>query len=193
MLALDFTPESRTSIAKGGVGLVRRITLPRGRHQVRFAVHQPNGKTGSVVADVAIPDYTKEPLTMSGVVLASQRSASGRMLMSDDPLKNVLGADPTAVRRFARTDTLTGFAEVYTDGSRETSDVTVTGTLATVRGRTVLERDGTLVGDSPDAGYRFHMPLADLAPGDYALTVEARAGKRTTKRQLKVTVTEERQ
>ena len=191
VLTLDFTPESRTSILRTGVGLVQRITLPRGRHQVRFAVHQPNGKTGSVVADVEIPDYTKQPLTMSGVVLASQRSASGRMLMGDDRLKALLGADSTPVRHFVRGDTLTAFAEVYTDGSRETSDVRVTGTLATARGRKVLERDGVPAGDPPDTGYVFRIPLTDLAPGDYVLTIEGRAGKRTTKRQLKVTVSQE--
>ena len=191
VLTLDFTPESRALIVRTGVALVQRITLPRGRHQVRFAVHQPNGKTGSVVADVEVPDYSKDPMTMSGVVLASQRSASGRMLMGDDRLNALLGAEPTAVRRFARGDTLTAFAEVYTNGNRETSDVRVVGRISTPRGRTVVERPGSSIADAPQGGYTVRLPLTDLAPGDYVLTIEARAGKSTTRRQAKVTVNPE--
>jgi hypothetical protein len=80
---------------------------------VPFAVHQPNGKTGSVVADVEIPDYTKEPVILSGVVLSSERAATDRTLLGDEFLNRILGAEPTARRRFSQADTVTAFAEVY--------------------------------------------------------------------------------
>jgi hypothetical protein len=112
-ITLDFT-QSRAVIERDGVGVVDRLELPRGRHQVRFAVHQPNGKTGIVLADVDVPDYAKEPLVMSGVVLASAQTAADRTLLSDERLKAILGSNPTARRRFSTSDTLTAFVEIYT-------------------------------------------------------------------------------
>ena len=58
------------------------MTCRPDRHQVRFAVHRPNGKTGSVLADVDVPDYAKTPLTLSGVALASAQSAGDRALLA---------------------------------------------------------------------------------------------------------------
>jgi len=64
VIKLDLTAESRAIAARRGLRVVDRLDVPPGRHQVRFAVHQPNGKTGSVVADIEVPDYAKTPLTL---------------------------------------------------------------------------------------------------------------------------------
>jgi hypothetical protein len=189
VLRLDFTPESRAAIEQTGVRVIDRLELPKGRYQVRFAVHQPNGKTGSVVADVEIPDYAKEPLLLSGVVLASARTAPERTLLGDASLKMLLGSDPTARRRFSRDDTVTAFAEVYADARTATEAVTVTATLTTADGARAMTTPAARVTDEPGrSGYITRLPLADLAPGDYVLTLEARAGERTATRQLPLAV-----
>jgi len=41
------------------------------------------------------------------------------------------------------------------------------------------------------AGYTVRLPLADLPPGDYVLTMEARAGRRTAARQVPFSVVAE--
>jgi hypothetical protein len=156
---------------------------------VRFAVHQPNGKTGSVVADVEIPDYTKEPLILSGVVLSSERTAADRTLLGDEFLNRILGAEPTARRRFSQADTVTAFAEVYTTSPAALETMRVTATLTTADGAAAKDVAGAARTAEPGrAGYTVRLPLADLAPGDYALTIEARAGDDVASRSLLLTV-----
>jgi hypothetical protein len=191
VLELDFTPESRAAIQRTGVSIVDRLELPRGRHQVRFAVHQPNGKTGSIVADVEIPDYTKEPVMLSGVVLSSERTATDRTLLGDEFLNRILGAEPTARRRFSQADTVTAFAEVYATSPAALDTVRVTGTLATADGATAKAVPATERTAEPGrAGYTARLPLANLAPGEYVLTIEARAGDDVASRSLLLTVEE---
>jgi len=174
VFTLDFSPESHGVILRTGIRVIDRIELPRGRHQVRFAVHQPNGKTGTVVADVEIPDFSG-PLVMSGVVLGSQETAAHRTLMSDVRLKSILGSDPTAVRRFDVRDVISAFAEVYTD-LRQSQSVRVTARLTTASGKSVDTLESSVVQDDEPGrtGYVTRIRLADLKPGDYVLTFEAR-------------------
>jgi Ca-activated chloride channel family protein len=133
VFTFDFTPESRAVIEQTGLRIVERLALPRGRHQVRFVVSQPNGKTGSVVADVEIPDYNA-PLAMSGIVIGSQVLTPRRTLSSDSSLKTVLSSEPTTVRRFGRQDVLTAFAEVYWDPRSRPDDLRVVASVATADG-----------------------------------------------------------
>lgn len=186
--ALDYLPASRLDIERRGLRVVDRIALPKGRHQVRFAVHQPSGKTGSVVADVEVPDF-KAALTMSGVVFASALTAQDRSLMSDDRLKAVLGSDPTAVRRFARRDVITAFAEVYTNPERP--DVArVTARATPVKGgRARVPEISPTPGEPGRMGYVMRLRLADFSPGEYVLRVEAANPRDTVTRQVPFTVT----
>jgi VWFA-related protein len=186
---LDLTPESRAVVADAGLRIVDRLTLTRGRHQVRFAVHQRNGKTGSVVADVDIPDFTRHPLMLSGVLLASAQTAADPTLLDDGWAKAVLGGDPTTRRRFARTDTITAFAEVYINGGVNPDEVRVTGTLTAGETTVRSEMARRVTDDGPDrTGYTIRVPLADFAPGKYVLMIEARVGEHFARRQLPLAV-----
>jgi hypothetical protein len=188
VLALDFTPESRAAIERTGVRFIDRLALPRGRHQVRFAVHQPNGKTGSVVADVEIPDYADEPLLLSGVLLASAQTAADRTLLGTDRLRAILGSDPTPRRRFSRDDTVTAYAEVYTTDRAAREPLDVTATLTSVDGATARGVPTTRGDDVEAAGYTARFALADLVPGDYVLTIQAQAGEDTAERRVLLTI-----
>ena len=184
---LDFTPESRAGTVRTGLRVIERLSLPRGRHQVRFAVHQPNGKTGSVVADVEVPDY-KAALTLSGVVLGSQQTDAHRTLVGDERMQAVLGGNPTAIRRFARRDVIAAFGEVYTDPRQPQARVTVRVTPA--KGGRARVPDLTVVPGEPGrTGYVIRLRLSDLAPGDYVLTVDAATPRATTMRQIPFAVT----
>jgi VWFA-related protein len=188
VLTLDFTPESQRNILRAGIRVLDRIELPRGRHQVRFAVHQPNGKTGTVVADVEIPDYSA-PLLMSGVILASQQTAAHHTLLSDPRLTSILGSDPTSVRRFGRRDVVTAFAEIYFNAV-QSDGVRVTASVATASGKKAgTVEPSVLPGDeSGRMGYVAQVPLANLNAGDYVLTFEARTARAAARRQVPFTV-----
>ena len=58
-----------------GVRIVSQFDVPKGRYQVRVAATS-GGWNGSVVYDVEVPDFTADPLALSGVVLAALTPAA---------------------------------------------------------------------------------------------------------------------
>jgi hypothetical protein len=180
VIKLDLTNRSRAAATSNGLQFVEWTSLPPGRHQVRFVVHQPNGKTGMVVGDVDVPDF-KAAVSMSGIVIASSRLSAQPPLKMDDPLRKLLGAHPTAERTFPRSDTVTAYAEVYMSGRPD-------GITATVARAGQLSRtspvDVTLSPDTGRFGVVARIPMRDLQPGDYVLTVEAKAGSQAAARHV---------
>jgi len=174
------------------VRYVDRLRLPPGRHEVRFAVYQAGGETGSVVTHVDVPDFTRAPLTMSGIVLIESENASPPMLVGDELLENTPAATSTTRRRFARSETITAMAELYTEPRRKVEDVEMTAAILNAQGAKVRTETPTRPGgELGRVGYTVRLPLADLPPGDYALTMEGRAGRRTVSRQVPFSVAAE--
>jgi VWFA-related protein len=190
--ALDLSAASRGVAESDGLRLVDRMALAPGRHQVRFAVHQANGRTGMVVADVEVPDFSGAPVSLSGVLLASERLAVQRTLVNDDAIKRLLSSDPTAVRRFSQWDVLTAYAEVYTNARTRMQDVRVrVGVARAADMRSTREVASRIVASGPDrAGHLIQLNLVELGPGDHVLTLEARAGRRTANRKVPFSVNE---
>jgi VWFA-related protein len=174
-----------------GVRYVDRLLLPPGRHELRIAMHQNGGETGSIVTHVDVPDFTRAPLTMSGMVLVAAASAP-LVLVGDAGLKGTPAATSTTRRRFSRTETtITALVEVYSDSKTPVESVTMTSTILDARGTKVRTETPTRPSVEPGrAGYTVRLPLAELAPGDYVLTMEAKAGRRSSVRQVPFSVTE---
>jgi VWFA-related protein len=190
MLNVKFAPGAEPLTAGTAVEYIDRLALPPGRHEVRVAISQPGGATGSIVAHVEVPAFTREPLTMSGIVLSSGATARASV-QGDTVLSEALGAEPTTARSFTRRTTLTAYAEAYTAASTPASEVTMTATLTTGKSAKVRGETVTQVTDDPGrTGFAVQVPLADLMPGGYVLTLEAKTGKRTDTRQIGFVVTE---
>jgi hypothetical protein len=135
---------------------------------------------GSVMADLDVPDFHKQPLTISGVVLTSL--ASGAMVTAkvDEELKGVLPAPPVAARTFARDDEIALFAEVYDNTASQSHKVEIVTKVLTDEGRELFKseevRDSSeLQGARGGFGYAARVPTSDLPEGPYVLSVEARA------------------
>jgi VWFA-related protein len=180
--ALNLRAESRANVAAHGLHFVDRLTLPPGRYEIRYAVDQPGGHVGSIVAPLIVPKFD-EPLSLSGVVLASGTTATQFMLRDDAAIRERLGANPTSVRAFHRGDLLNAYAEVYSSDAQMTADdMTVTGILAAADGKPVSRADarlrsGVLSGDGRWA-YTVEMDLADVPAGSYVVTLEATSTRR---------------
>ncbi len=182
--SLDLSAASRESVRANGLRFLEWLRVAPGRQQIRFAVHQPNGKTGMVVGDVDVPDFDKLPLSMSGMVIASQALGTERMARGDELLLKVMGAHPTVERSFRRKDVLTAYAEVYTSGD---ADQPVVGAwLARANqytgGNAVNIQ--AIIPDAGRAGYLARLPLENLQPGSYVLTFDARTRRHQATRQV---------
>jgi VWFA-related protein len=187
VFTLDFTPESRATVGRAGLAIIDRLELPHGRHQVRFAVHQPDGKTGSVVADVDVPDY-RAPLVMSGIVIASRQTAR-RTLMSDAILRSILSLDPTTARRFGRDDEIIAYVEVYWDPREPVDDFITNATVTPVERQSGRRVALSRVSNEPGRiGYVTRVRVGDLGTGDYLLAIETSTGRRTASQRMPFSV-----
>jgi hypothetical protein len=172
---LSFSDGMRDRVRGTGVRLFGRLQLPRGTYQVRVAAHQPNGGTGSAVAEIEVPDYTDLPLSISDFVVASTHSRTLTTLEEDPVLRRALPSQPTVSRHFSRDETLTVFGEIYDSHWILSREIGVTQVLRSeLDGRIVSRVERALrTGNRGRFYYTGEVPLASLAPGEYVLAIEA--------------------
>jgi hypothetical protein len=96
--------------------LLARIDLPAGRYRLRLAAtNSTSGRTGSVFADVTVPDYSNIPFSASPLVLSA---TPGRVSAPKDLLTPLLPFVPTAEREFTKTDRVTALLRLYQSGQK---------------------------------------------------------------------------
>lgn len=179
-MKLTLKPDTYERAKVNGVRVLTDITLPPGRYQLRVAAGNIAGRAGSVMYDLEVPDFTGDPLVMSGVAVTSTASAQTFTAAPKDPLRDLLPAPATAAREFASGDRLAIYAEVYENlRTRATHTVSLKAELRSDEGRvlqTVQEdRSSTeLEGTSGGYGFRADIPL-DVDPGIYVIHVEAQS------------------
>jgi VWFA-related protein len=196
-ITMNLRPETKARIAEQGVRMLNRIDLPPGRYQLRFAAHDSGGgAVGSVLYDLEVPDFVKSPISMSGIALTSQAAAVRPTVRPDEQLRAVLPAPPVALRTFPQDDEVALFAEIYDNSASTPHKVDITSTVTTDEGKVLFkteeERDSSdLGGKTGGYGYTAKIPMKDLAPGPYVLTVSARSRVRpnpTVQRQVRINV-----
>jgi VWFA-related protein len=93
-----------------------RIDLPAGRYRLRLAAHNAtSARTGSVFADVIVPDYSNIPFSASPVVLST---TPGRVSAPKGLLAPLLPLVPTAERAFGTKDNVTSLLRLYQSGQK---------------------------------------------------------------------------
>ena len=162
--------------------VIRRIQVPPGKYQLRIGARESGGgRVGTVLYDLDAPDFSKGPVSMSGIAVSSE-SGSHIPTASPDPsvneFKDVLPAPPSASRDFPRGDTLSVFAEVYDNVGKTPHRVEITSEVLSDEGKVVHKtsdqrKSEELQGATGGYGYTTKIPLADLAPGRYVLRVTA--------------------
>ena len=171
---LTWSDSARASVAQTGLRLFGRLRLPRGQYDIRVAVHQPGGATGSAFTEIEIPDYTELPISVSDLVVASSHGPSLTTLEDDTILRRALPAQATSNRRFRRAETLSVFGEVYNSQWVLSPKIGVSNLVVSSTGRVVARGDETLVASNRGrVYYNGRVPLAGLDPGEYVMTVEA--------------------
>jgi hypothetical protein len=91
--------------------IISQLALPPGRYQLRVALAAASRNTGTVQYDLEVPDFTKAPLSLSSLALASARATLAPTVVEkhvDDRLP-----DPTTLREFSADDELGLYVEAY--------------------------------------------------------------------------------
>jgi VWFA-related protein len=165
--------------------LLQRLTLAPGRYQVRFHVQSALLRaSGTVFADLDVPDFSRSPLALSGLAITSSVAGTAR----SDALGDLMPIVPTSARDFTRGETLTGFVQIY-QASGPPSAVTIATEVLDAADLVQHQASTSLTPEDFDASggsaHQFQVPLAGLAPGPHLLSVTARLpGGRTARRDL---------
>jgi VWFA-related protein len=190
-------PETKTRIESSGLRMLNRFQVPPGRYQLRVAAQDSDGgNVGSLQYDLDVPDFAKTPFSVSGLVLTSALASQMPSAKLDELLRGVLPGAPAALRSFPQNDEIALFAEVYDNAGGAAHKVDITTTVKTDEGRVLFKDEETkdsadLAGKKGGFGYSTKVPLKELEPGQYVLTVSAksRLGNSTAvERQVLITV-----
>ena len=165
--------------------VLSRLPLRPGRYEVRVAA-ESGGRTASVFLDVDVPDFAREDLSVSGLVLECTRLSR---MATTNVFETLIPIVPTTIRDFAQTDRVTAFLRVYQGGKRELIAPTVAARIIDSENRTVSEESASLsaadFSSARAADYRLELPLSRLAAGEHLLTIDVAAGKRVLRRDVR--------
>jgi VWFA-related protein len=184
---LNMKPDTAKRMAATGFRVITSLDLAPGRYNLRVAAREANSKkSGSVNFDLEVPDFLKEPLTMSDIALTSALSGVAPTVRPKDPLEKLLPGPLTSYREFMTTDEIALFTEIY-DNVKQAHKTEIVATVKAEGGQQVFqtreERDSAdLKGAAGGYGFETRIPLKQFAPGLYVLRVEAttRIGDRAT-------------
>ena len=200
---LTLRPESFARVKAGGLRVNPRLTLEPGRYQIRVGARETVGsRAGTVFYDLLVPDFRKEPLMLSGVLVTAASAQAAMTAMPDPGAPKVLPGPAISRRTFARNDTVTVFAEIYDNSSsRQPRQIDTTVALIAESGQEVFRARDSVSNPSTPAGtgdggrwstYELtrDIPLKDAGPGRYLLKVEvgARGSSTTVVRETLITV-----
>jgi VWFA-related protein len=168
--------------------VLSRLTLKPGRYEVRVAL-EDGDRRGSVYTFVDVPEFTRQPLSLSGIAVAA---SPARAAAPPDAFAGLLPIVPTAQRQFGKSDTATAFVRVYQRRKDAGGPVNVTARVIDASDRPVFEDAATLPAErfSSDraADYRLQLPVERLAAGEYLLTIDAKQGEHAARRGLRFTI-----
>lgn len=170
--------------------VVSRLDLKPGRYELRAAVEDPRlGRSGSVYAYVDVPDYHREPVALSGLMLSV---SPGTVAVPQTAIDGLLPFTPSTRREFVSSDQVRAFVRMYQGLTRAlmpgyaVAEILDGDDRSVYRQETRLESAG--FGASRAVDFSIDVPVDRLAPGPYVLSVEARHGNETARRDVRFTV-----
>ncbi len=179
---LTLRPETRERVKAHGVRVNPRISLPPGRYHLRIGAREAvGGLTGSVFYDLEVPDFRKEKLMMGGLLLASNLAQQTPSIQPDKVLEKTMPAPATSRRVFSQRDVIALYTEIYDNiNAAQARHIDVATRIVSPDGKEVfavsdvIENGGIAPKKSWEIyGYSRELALQNIAPGRYALRVEA--------------------
>jgi hypothetical protein len=177
-LNLALRPESFKRVKSGGLRINPRITLEPGRYQMRVGVRDSHAQVGTVFYDLLVPDFRRDPIMLSGLLVTAPSAQAAMTAQPDPAAPKELPGPATSRRSFSRNDTVTVFAEIYDNSTRQQPrQIDAAVSLISEQGQEVFSaRDS--IPNEPGKGWTAYaltrdIPLKNVAPGRYLLKVEA--------------------
>jgi VWFA-related protein len=197
-ITLNLKPETKSRVEQSGLRVLSRMEVPAGSYQLRVAARDTTGGAlGSVLYDLDVPDFSKNRIVMSGLVLTSASASLQPTAKPDTELRSLLPGPPVAARSFPQNDQLAVFTDVYDNDVSPVHKVDITLTLRSDEGRVVFKNEeerstADLAGKPGGFGYATTLSLSDFDPGLYVLKVEARSRLGSdvmASREMQITIT----
>jgi VWFA-related protein len=181
LVELRLRPETHEAVVAGGVRITRRLELAPGSYRVQIGVRdKTSGAVGTLFMDVDVPDFSRPPLAMSGLVLVSAAATRVPTAAPDTTLSAILPGAQTSRREFPTNDTLVVFAEVYRNDPAASPRILVKTTVRDDTGADAFTTTSEYVGVPARQGsqgdrvtHQVTIPASTLRPGRYVLRVEA--------------------
>lgn len=193
---LQLKPETYQRVMQAGFRVQTRLELPPGSYQLRVAAREGGGKTGSVHYDLTVPDFGKEPLGLSGLILSSYAAGGIPTAGTIPDIGAALPTPPTTARVFSAQDELAVLAEIYDNRGDQSHSVDIKATLkaegsVSVFSNSEQRSSRELGGAKGGYGYTTRIPLKDLAAGLYVMRIEAKSslgGTETVAREVQIRI-----
>jgi hypothetical protein len=176
-------------VMKSAFEVLSPFAIRPGRYEVRISAGTGDQRSGSVYAYTTVPDFVKEPVSLSGLVLSADPTPPAA---PSDAFAAFLPVRPTARRTFQIGDHVEAFLRVYQATGKTTLPVANTTRIvdskdARVDGET-LQVDAARFDVSHSVDYTFALPLDRLDPGESLLEVAVTLGERRVTRTLRFSV-----
>ena len=189
-LDMKLSDQTRQALADQGLRVMSRLDVPPGKYLLRVAGADGGGSSkGSVQYDLDVPDFSRDPITMSGLTLSLASEEHQPTTGSDKDWPKRFDHAPTARRMFRSGDELTIAGEAYIN---EKWDGPIQANTMVLRpsGDIAIQTHDTLGAGGPST-YRYDstVALTDLEPGDYLFKVEVQTGDFTASREIPFAVT----
>jgi VWFA-related protein len=171
--------------SQAGQAVLASLSLPSGRYQLRANATSATRKSGTVYADLDVPDFVKDEILFSNVVIGTTHAPTG---VGADPLEGLLPIVPNTCRSFSAADRVMAFLQISQGGLQPPTAVALTTRILDEKGVAVSTATETLGAErfreKRTLGHQFTLPSSALRSGKYLLTFEATLGKTTARRDV---------
>ena len=171
---ITITPTAGASLEPDLPG---HFPLQPGRYMLRVAAAS-EGRSGAVFVDLDVPDFAKDPLSASGLILQRRpvRPSHDKFIADLVPLV------PTTHRQFLASDEVAVFLRIYQGGKGKIVPVRMTARIKNDKNAVASNHEGMLevenFSEHRAADFGVAVPLDHLPPGQYLLEVDAQSGAR---------------
>jgi hypothetical protein len=177
-IAVEWKP---TDAAFGQYEVLTGLPAVPGRYELRVGVLGGEGRVASASTYVDVPDF-RAGFAVSGLMLHAEPAIA--FAVGDD-LAGLVPISPTTRRTFTASDRVTAFLRIHQGPNAPAAAVKMAVTDSTNQ---ILKTSDTVVARSEVAGiadYQTDLPLADLRPGEYLLTIDVTSGAQKEQRALR--------